>query len=321
MKKRRKILFLLVFLTGLLLSMTTYAWFTTNRIFEIESFDIQVASKGGIEISTDAIDWKGVVGMLEFIAAANTYPSNINQIPNQVRPVSSAGEVEDAKLKIFYGEVAMDKYHYLSAERTVEKARLMEDSEAYFVAFDVFIKSPMPKQLMIAPGSGVSYEADLSNPSGIENAFRIAFINQGNAPETNSLHSIQNLNSGTSAIIWEPNYNSHTNSAVEHAKNVYAINTTTNAPRLTYYGIKTEIPSNLRLDVSKANANDNPNYFALVNPQITTVSNNDQFQDFINITSGITKIRIYIWLEGQDVDCEDGANYGNLAINLQFVAR
>lgn len=321
MRKRRRILILLVFLTGLLLSMTTYAWFTTNRIFEIESFDIQVASRGGIEISTDAIDWKGVVGMLEFIEASNTYPGNINQIPNQVRPVSSAGEVENGKLKIFYGEVAMDKYHYLSAERKIDEAGLMESSNAYYVAFDVFIKSPMPKFLTIAPGSGVTYEDDQSNPSGIENAFRIAFINQGNAAETSSLHTIQNLNSGTNSIIWEPNYNSHTASAIEHAKNVYSINTTFNAPRITYYGIKAEIDSKLRLDVSKANIYDNPNYFAQVNPQIATVTNNDQFQDFINIESGITKIRVYVWLEGQDVDCEDAANYGNLAINLQFVAR
>ena len=78
MKNRRKrTLYFWLILTGLLLSISTYAWFSTNRIFEIESFDIHVASKGGIEISTDAINWQGVIGMADLIDAVRTYPNNV----------------------------------------------------------------------------------------------------------------------------------------------------------------------------------------------------------------------------------------------------
>jgi len=33
---------------------------------------------------------------------------------------------------------------------------------------------------------------------------------------------------------------------------------------------------------------------------------------------GITKFRIYIWIEGQDVDCEDNASLGDINVNLQI---
>ena len=301
--------------------MTTYAWFSTNRIFEIESFDIQVASKGGIEVSTDAIDWKGVVGMLDFVQARNSYPNNLNQIPNVVRPVSSAGEVENGRLKLYYGEVEMENYYYLHASRTVETAALMDDSDGIFVAFDLFLRTNSPKRLTIAAGSGVSYKDDVSQATGIENAFRLAFINQGTLAEDRPLAQIQNQNSGTNSFIWEVNYDRHTADAVAHALNTYGITTTTtNAARLAYDGIRNDIDPALRIDVGRANANNYPNLFRRVEPQLATTAANNTIQDFINIEAGITKLRVYVWLEGQDVDCEDNASYGDLAINLQFVA-
>ena len=301
--------------------MTTYAWFSTNRIFEIESFDIQVASKGGIEVSTDAIDWKGVVGMLDFVQARNSYPNNLNQIPNVVRPVSSAGEVENGRLKLYYGEVEMENYYYLHASRTIETAALMDDSDGIFVAFDLFLRTNSPKRLTIAAGSGVSYKDDVSQATGIENAFRLAFINQGTLAEDRPLAQIQNQNSGTNSFIWEVNYDRHTADAVAHALNTYGITTTTtNAARLAYDGIRNDIDPALRIDVGRANANNYPNLFRRVEPQLATTAANNTIQDFINIEAGITKLRVYVWLEGQDVDCEDNASYGDLAINLQFVA-
>ena len=33
---------------------------------------------------------------------------------------------------------------------------------------------------------------------------------------------------------------------------------------------------------------------------------------------GITKVRVYMWVEGQDVDCEDHASGSALTYNLQF---
>ena len=48
------------------------------------------------------------------------------------------------------------------------------------------------------------------------------------------------------------------------------------------------------------------------------VSYDETYQKFINLPSGITKIRVYLWLEGQDVDCENNASVGDLAFTLEF---
>ena len=40
--------------------------------------------------------------------------------------------------------------------------------------------------------------------------------------------------------------------------------------------------------------------------------------EMFSINQGITKLRIYMWLEGQDVDCENDASVGSISLNLQF---
>ena len=41
-------------------------------------------------------------------------------------------------------------------------------------------------------------------------------------------------------------------------------------------------------------------------------------QTFMTLTAGITKIRVYMWVEGQDVDCENQASGSDISFNLQF---
>lgn len=36
------------------------------------------------------------------------------------------------------------------------------------------------------------------------------------------------------------------------------------------------------------------------------------------LSAGITKVRIYMYVEGQDVDCENAASGSNLSFDLQF---
>ena len=39
-----------------------------------------------------------------------------------------------------------------------------------------------------------------------------------------------------------------------------------------------------------------------------------------SIQDGITKVRVYMWIEGQDVDCEDNASIGNFTFTLQLTS-
>ena len=60
-KRRIKYLLLLLLLTGVLLSTSTYAWFTTNRVVTIETIDVKVQTEGSLEISVDGQNFKAGV--------------------------------------------------------------------------------------------------------------------------------------------------------------------------------------------------------------------------------------------------------------------
>ena len=61
-----------------------------------------------------------------------------------------------------------------------------------------------------------------------------------------------------------------------------------------------------------------PMYFKNVDVDISSVNGFTNNIEAFNLRSGISKYRIYMWIEGQDVDCENNASFGNMAFNLQF---
>ena len=95
---------------------------------------------------------------------------------------------------------------------------------------------------------------------------------------------------------------------------------TGNAP-VEYYGLKAAIGTENAQDVDSTDGT----YFTKVDnaTQGLVTSNKDgipttAYQQVLHLEKGVTKVRIYMWVEGQDVDCEDYASGGDLTYNLQF---
>ena len=99
--KRLKSLVLLLFLTIVLLSTSTYAWFTANRTVSIEAIDISVAASSGLQISTNAKDWKTLITNEDIINVTD-YTNPVNQVPNVLAPVSTTGAVSNGRM-VFFG--------------------------------------------------------------------------------------------------------------------------------------------------------------------------------------------------------------------------
>ena len=72
-KRKMRLLLMLLFLTTMSLSTATYAWFSVNRIVYISDLHIKVQAQGGIEISTDGINFKTMITQNDIIEANNTY--------------------------------------------------------------------------------------------------------------------------------------------------------------------------------------------------------------------------------------------------------
>lgn len=323
-KKERKyrlfFLLLWLFVLGISLGTSSYAWFTSNRLVSIGLMEVEVRAQNGISISSDGTNWKSVLSVLDLVDAVDNYPNNINQLPKVLEPVSTIGNVNNGLLEVFHGKVENDatyndRYN-IEAVKTVEERSLFEDSDKKFLAFDVFLKTYANTKLYLTTDSGATYK---DKYVGIENATRFAFIVEGSTQSTD-LTTIQNLktNSNNNVYIWEPNYDSHTESGILNAKNVYNLDITNNYQELPYEGIKSEIPKNLKVAIDKANKANYPNYFDTVKVSYYTKTNFTNNVEIFSINQGITKLRIYMWLEGQDVDCENDASVGSISLNLQF---
>ena len=322
-RSRRLLLMLvLMFALGITLITSTYAWFTSNRIATVWLMDVKVAAQNGIEISANAVDWKTEIAIEDLEDAHLTYPSSVNQLPTILEPVSTIGEVESGYLKMFYGKV--ENARGSSTDFTLRTIRVDEERgfgdvfDGKFLAFDIFLKTTTPTSLYLSNESGVTYNGEES--AGLENSMRFAFVVEGNVETTSpvSITQLLRTNSRSDVYIWEPNYNSHTEAAIENASNVYGMNISAQSNPLPYEGVKAEIPKSAGVMINTANKANFPAYFDNVRVDYTTrVDFTDNIEIF-SIGAGITKIRVYVWIEGQDVDCENEAAVGGMSLNLQF---
>ena len=191
--RKIKILYMLVFFTSMLLTTTTYAWFTTTKMVSLETFNIHVASDGGLQISSDGITWKSILEVEDLYNALETYETSVNQIPTNMYPVSTAGVVENGQLIMFSGDVVNKGSDLvLVSSRLKEHYATADDLDAKYIAFDIFLKTESAKSIYLNSNSAVDNISDVS--TGIENSFRIAFLNEGNVATDSNINVIQNLN-------------------------------------------------------------------------------------------------------------------------------
>lgn len=87
---------------------------------------------------------------------------------------------------------------------------------------------------------------------------------------------------------------------------------------MAYMGIKA--PFDDTAGVTIDNTSTQTTYFDSVTPTLSTPKVMGTDRAFTTLTAGITKIRVYMWVEGEDVDCENNASGTDIGYNLQFTA-
>ena len=200
MKDKRKVvyLFILLLFTGVFLSTSTYAWFTTNRMVSVEVIDVKIQTEGSLEIAADAVNFKA-----------------------GIEPVSSAGLVDSRGfLEMYLGVISSnnDGDYIVTSRKSVESEGNGEFSDGKFVAFDVFLRTSADKDLYLTNESQVKYNGEAN--SGVENAIRVAFVVEGHTginDPLGAMHSLRTSNQND-VYIWEPNYDTHTETGINHAR-------------------------------------------------------------------------------------------------------
>ena len=320
-KKNKKIFIaiLMILFSGVVLTASTYAWFTANKTVTVDEIQVNVAASNGLQISVDATNWKTLVSNADITGAGTTYGGAVNQLPaGSIVPTSTIGEIDTTTgfMKMFKGEIVDNDAgtNILTATRSTETH---STTSGDFIAFDLFFQVTADTPVYLTSASNVKA---VGTTKGIENAARVAFVQQGNAAAGTAVATVQALKADgtTPAIIWEPNTDTHTAAAVVAANSTYGITTSENgAARISYNGVKAPIDKTANIALNSTDET----YFSAVTPTLTSVTAgipNTAYLSLFTLKAGTTKVRIYLWVEGQDVDCENNASGSDLVYNLQF---
>ncbi len=283
----------MVLVSVVALSSATYAWFTTGNDATVNNLNVQVVAADGIQVSVDGTNWKSTITSadladIDAIKEAG-YTTVANQIPaetNAIYPVSTAGEIENGKMKMFKGTLANDELSAVACG--TEKV----DGTGDYIAFDLFFKLDQDKTITLSSTDSSVVAKDGTTDKQSQYAARVAFINEGNA---GSAADARNLKGGTSAVIWEPNASTRSRAAI-------AEGAAENGGKLAYSGVNTE---GVIGDGQKT---------------AMTTYDVDHADLKLDLKAGYNKVRIYIWMEGEDIDCLNGTSGGTFATTLKFLA-
>ena len=191
---------------------------------------------------------------------------------------------------------------------------------------------------------------------GLYNAARVAFVPIGEAASSATLNAITSAYyTGTAPAvkIWEPNNDTHSSAVVNSVGPEYGYTSgngnalsATNSARLDYYGMKAVLPSTDKKDligtvrgtittygtnpvtpfselVDQGTASTTAGVYSstgiLLSTPSTLVANTDY--KIFELHAGITKMRVYMWIEGQDIDCENNASGTDITFNIELSIR
>jgi len=341
--KSKKETIILLLLSTVFLIVSTYAWFSTNTSVRVNTLDIYVEAGEGLQISLDGLNWKTVIQSNEIIAEAlkDTYAAHKNHLPEKMYPASTATHTDSSGyMEMFLGEAVLDdtKGSLTYGEYIITATKMSDERETAsgYAAFDLFFKTNSDMDLYVQTDAGVYDIAADDSPNygkGIENAARIGFVNQGDIPITDprrdyalaaAAQGLQytDFSDGRNVTIWEPNFDDHTENAKIDTYNFFGILDTDLIwdNEIFYDGVYANIASPILLNQN--NATLYPQYFERIPDsrffRTEKATRTDLRKTDIILYAGVTKVRVYLWLEGQDYDCQDSASGSDISFVLSF---
>ena len=177
--------------------------------------------------------------------------------------------------------------------------------------------SPVSDNFYLDYGTEIVMESESTEEmEGLVNSARIGFVKVGSVPHGTPVETIQNLqcNNDCYSIIYEPNSKNHSELSIERAKK-FGLNLKDGSEFPTYAYKKAGGPFKLDDTISGSVAL-NLDYFLLQE----TMTDEAFIQPLFTIPDGITKMRVYVWIEGQDIDSlETDSDGADISISINFI--
>ena len=356
-KSEMNAMFFIILLALVIFIISTYAWFSTQRNVSITNLNGTVEVAEGLEISLDAENWSnGLVlgdeeGQLDIIDDA--YDGNHNIKPTEMLPVSTLGLVGSNRTDLLMLRGTLNNSIQLNNIQAMDEEETNSEMTTYpgYFAFDVFLKNSsrqddLDDTLQLNYDSSLEIMETEKSTTGLQNTARVAFAKYAGTSDTMAdaatiLKETAGIGVGGSPVyitdvaIWEPNSNDHVDYVVQNNNKVTgagaSFNETTQmdtyaltdnsvgqsiADIYKWDGTERLVQKQNVLQTTKTSTED----YSIAEGVQNLVSTSDGTTDFGIAPNKICRLRIYVWLEGQDVDCINYASHGGgVKVNIGLV--
>lgn len=318
----------IIFATAFIFTYSTYAWFRATLRVRIDEFNIVADSDSDLEISLDGITWSDnvTINKATIINQLNdTYKEHHNMWPGQgLWAVSSIGNhniysnsfaLYTNKSKLMEKPV-VDNTFQLDLEE-LDDSKKSNDSQ--YLAFDLFVRngtpSPFGDYLYIKDSSFVEDLNELEPHNENIDSIRIGFSITPMINRDATVDQIQRLSCGSGCVnvIYEPNSTSHVISSIQRAK-AHGI-TIEDKKYYDTYAVK----SPGKGVYIWGGVKDSGIPFDSVHYELQETITNEK-ESLTILRDGILKMRVFVWIEAQDIDTIERINEqdaANISINFR----
>lgn len=297
----------MLIVSAIVLTSSTFAWFSMSKQATVESMDLTVSSPEGIQISANASAWTANLTIDEIFNTDDTttsrydaYEGNTNLYPTDLVPVSSAFEYANSATGVanFY-KATLNDAGYANVSAISQTAGNADN--AGLISFDLFFK--VAQQTTVYFGTS---EFKDNSSSDVLTALRVGFTPLGNLAIGSTAAEAQALNTftrGTGNIVYEVDSMNRSADATSLGQTTGRLDTKylagTGASGQTTNGI---------LDNSFTHAT------AAKLVRDTDAASVKSF----TLNAGVTKMRVFLWVEGNDVDCQNSIAGAAFTAALKF---
>ena len=264
------------------LTSVSYAWFSLGTEASVDGMKMEVTSVGGLQVSADGSNFKDDLVLSDLVGKGiNHFPTETEGKLETFMPVSTDGKADKGVLSFVTAQVVNGATGEISADGV----------DGQYIVFDFYVLVTNDTTLRLDADSVVASTNDKESHL----SSRVAFLLLGTEDTAEDAKTI-GVEDGIEAAsgqakIWEP------------------YKTTRSEAYISKFG--------------SANDNKAMAYSALYedgteSATIATFDLDTNPQDLFALEAGYSKIRVYIWVEGQDVDCINGADGGAFDIELHF---
>lgn len=297
----------MLIVSAIVLTSSTFAWFSMSKQATVDSMDLTVSSPEGIQISANASAWTANLTIDEIFNTDETttsrydaYEGNANLYPADLVPVSSAIEYSDTDTgRVNFYKATLNDAGYANVSLVSQTAGNADN--AGLIAFDLFFKVANDTTVYF----GTSEFKD-NSASDVLTSLRLGFTPLGNVPIGSTAAEAQALNAftrGTNNIVYEVDCMNRSADAASLGQTDGKIPTkyiaATSAAGQTTNGIL----NNTQTKTTAA--------------KLITDTDNASVKSF-NLKAGVTKMRVFLWVEGNDIDCQNSIAGAAFTAALKF---